>query len=277
MVELPGRESIPVLGQGTWRMGEANDRRRREISALREGIELAMTVIDTAEMYADGGAEEIVGAAIRGYRDDVFVISKFYPHNATPKRMLAACERSLRRLRTDRIDVYLLHWRGDVPLRETLEGFDLLLRAEKIRYAGVSNFDVSDMEELFALDGGKRIVANEVMYNLERRGIEADLLPWCRRRKRALIAYSPIEEGLLAGRTHVGLSAIAERHDSTPVQIALAWAIHERGVIAIPKSASVAHVRENRGAADIRLTKRDLDELDASFAPPDSPMPLATR
>ncbi|MBU6424538.1 MAG: aldo/keto reductase [Chloroflexi bacterium] len=274
---LPGGEAVPVLGQGTWRMGERADRRRGEVAALREGIELGMTVIDTAEMYADGGAEEVVGAAIAGRRDDVFVISKAYPHNATAKKMVAACERSLRRLGTDRIDLYLLHWRGDVPLRETLEGFDVLLRAEKIRYAGVSNFDMSDMEELFALEGGKRLVANEVMYNLERRGIEADLVAWCRRRKRAVIAYSPIEEGLLAGKTHEGLREVAERHDATPVQIALAWTIREPGVVAIPKAASVVHVRENRGAADIRLTQRDLDDLDAHFAPPDAPIPLATR
>ncbi len=276
-VRLPGGDEIPALGQGTWRMGESADSRRREVAALRTGIELGMTVIDTAEMYADGGAEEVVGSAIDGRRDEVFVIDKFYPHNATAKKMVTACERSLRRLRTDRVDLYLLHWRGDVPLRETLEGFDVLLKAQKIRYAGVSNFDVSDMEELFALADGKRIVANEVMYNLERRGIEVDLLPWCRRRKRAVIAYSPIEEGLLAGRTHVGLSAVAQRHDATPAQIALAWTIREPGVVAIPKAASATHVRENWGALGITLTKRDLDELDSSFGPPNEKIPLETR
>jgi diketogulonate reductase-like aldo/keto reductase len=274
---LPGGEKVPVLGQGTWRMGEDQGKRRREVAALRLGIELGMTVIDTAEMYADGGAEEVVSAAIKGRRDDVFVVTKFYPENATPKGMIAACERSLRRLRTDRIDLYLLHWRGEVPLRQTLDGFDLLLRAEKIRYGGVSNFDVSDLEELFALREGKRIVTDQVLYNLVRRGIEVDLLPWCRRRKRPVMAYSPIEEGLLAGRTHVALSAVAKRHRATPAQIALAWVIREPGVIAIPKTSTRAHVRENRGAAGIRLTKRDLDELDGSFTAPEEPVPLETR
>jgi diketogulonate reductase-like aldo/keto reductase len=274
---LPGGEKVPVLGLGTWRMGEDASKRRTEVAALRTGIELGMTVVDTAEMYADGGAEEVVGAAIGGRRDEVFVVTKFYPHNATPKKMVAACERSLKRLGTDRIDLYLLHWRGDVALRETLVGFDLLLRAEKIRYAGVSNFDRSDMDELFKLEHGKRIVTDQVLYNLVRRGVETDLLPWMRRRRRPLIAYSPIEEGLLAADTHVALRAVAERHDATPAQVALAWVIREPGVIAIPKAGTPAHVREDRGAADVRLTKRDLDELDASFVAPSEKVPLETR
>ena len=274
---LPGGETVPVLGQGTWRMGEHSDRRRAEVAALRLGIELGMTLIDTAEMYGDGGAERVVGAAIEDRRDDVFIVTKFYPHNATPKKMIAACETSLRRLGTDRIDLYLLHWRGDVPLRETLEGFDLLLRAEKIRYAGVSNFDVSDMEELFALEGGTRVVTDEVLYNLVRRGIETELLPWHRRRKRPVIAYSPIEEGLLAGRGHFRINEIGERHGATPAQVALAWTIREPGVIAIPKASSRAHLRDNRAAAELQLTKRDLDELDESFSAPVGPVPLETR
>lgn len=274
---LSGGERIPVLGLGTWRMGEDRSKRRSEVAALRTGIELGMTLIDTAEMYADGGAEEVVGAAIKGQRDDVFVVSKFYPRNATPKRMIAACERSLKRLGTDRLDLYLLHWRGDAPLSQTLEGFDLLLRAEKIRYAGVSNFDISDMEELFALDRGSVIVANEVLYNLVRRGIEVDLLPWCRRRRRPVIAYSPIEEGLLAADTHVRLRAVARRHDATAAQIALAWVLRRPGVIAIPKAGTPAHVREDRRAADIRLSARDLEELDSSFVPATEAIPLETR
>lgn len=274
---LPGGESVPLLGMGTWRMGEDREKRRGEIAALRTGIELGMTLIDTAEMYASGGAEEVVGEAIKGRRDEVFVVSKFYPHNATTDRMANACERSLKRLGMDRIDLYLVHWRGDVPLRETLDGFQALIREEKIRYAGVSNFDVSDMAELFRLKDGSAVVTDQVMYNLERRGPEVDLLPWLRKRHRPLMAYSPLEEGLLSHREHPALKEVADRHDATSAQVALAWAIRDGDVIAIPKTSRVARVRENRGAADIRLTKRDLDTLDGSFAGPDEPIPLETR
>ena len=275
--KLPSGEALPVLGQGTWRMGENARARKTEVAALRLGIDLGMTLIDTAEMYADGGAERIVGEAISGRRDDVFVVTKFYPQNATRGRMAAACERSLTRLATDRIDLYLLHWRGDVPLKETLVGFDALLRSQKIRYAGVSNFDVEGLAELARLkEGLQRIVTNEVLYNLERRGIEWDLIPRMRRRHRPIIAYSPVEEGLLA-HPHPVLTAVAKRHDATPAQIALAWVIREDGIIAIPKAARAAHVRENRGAADLRLSKRDLEELDESFPQPEGKKPLETR
>jgi diketogulonate reductase-like aldo/keto reductase len=275
---IPGGEKLPLLGQGTWRMGEKPDRRRGEIAALRCGIEMGMTLIDTAEMYADGGAERVVGDAIEDQRDDVFVVTKFYPQNATREKMRAACERSLRRLRTDRIDLYLLHWRGDVPLRETIDGFRALIDEGKIRYAGVSNFDVSDMDELARLkDGMDTIATNEVLCNLERRGIEFDLLPWMRKRHRPVIAYSPIEEGLLTGRGHAVLTEVADRHGATVAQVALAWVIRDGDVIAIPKSSKVAHVKENAGAMDVRLTARDLEDLDGSFAPPDERTPLATR
>src|SRR5256714_3227683 len=201
--KLPGGETVPVLGQGTWRMGEDNSKRAREVAALRTGIELGMTLIDTAEMYANGGAERVVGEATAGRRDQASVVTKFYPQNATREGMAAACDRSLRRLDTEQIDLYLLHWRGDVPLKETLAGFEDLLEAKKIRYAGVSNFDVDDLTELGRLKGGlERIVTNEVLYNLERRGIEWDLLPWMRKRHRPLVAYSPVEEGLLAHPHH---------------------------------------------------------------------------
>jgi diketogulonate reductase-like aldo/keto reductase len=274
---LPGGERLPVLGQGTWRMGEDPRTRKTEVAALRVGIELGMTLIDTAEMYASGGAEKVVGEAIRDRRDDVFVVTKFHPQNATRQRMVAACERSLRRLGTDRIDLYLLHWRGAVPLRETLDGFNELLSAAKVRYAGVSNFDIADMEELGRLKGGlERIVTNEVLYNLERRGIEWDVVGWFRKRHRPLIAYSPVEEGILT-HPHPVLKAVAERHDATPAQVALAWVIRDDGLVAIPKAARPAHVRENRGAADIRLTKRDLEELDASFPEPIGKKPLEAR
>jgi diketogulonate reductase-like aldo/keto reductase len=271
---LPGGETVPVLGQGTWRMGDDKANRETEVAALRTGIELGMTLIDTAEMYANGGAEKVVGEAIAGLRDQVFIVTKFYPQNATRRRMAAACDRSLRRLGIEQIDLYLLHWRGDVPLKETLAGFDDLLEAKKIRFAGVSNFDVDDMEELARLKGGlERIVTNEVLYNLKRRGAEWDLLPWMRKRHRPIIAYSPVDEGVLA-EGHPVLKRVAERHDATPAQIALAWTIREDGVIAIPKAAEQKHVRENRRAADIKLTTRDLEELDAAFPPPDRKKPL---
>ena len=274
---LPGGETIPVLGQGTWRMGEDKSKRQSEVAALRTGIELGMNLIDTAEMYADGGAGRVVGEAIAGRRDQVFVVTKFYPQNATRDRMAAACDRSLRRLNVEQIDLYLLHWRGDVPLKETLAGFEDLLEAKKIRHAGVSNFDVDDMEELAQIKGGlERIVTNQVLYNLERRGIEWDLLPWMRRRHRPIMAYSPVEEGLLT-HAHPVLKAVAERHDATPAQVALAWVIRADGVIAIPKAADSKHVRENRGAADIKLTKQDLDELDESFPAPKGRKPLESR
>jgi diketogulonate reductase-like aldo/keto reductase len=275
--KLLGGETVPVLGQGTWRMGEDKKKRASEVAALRAGIDLGMTLIDTAEMYANGGAERVVGEAIAGRRDQVFVVTKFYPQNATRDGMAAACDRSLRRLDVAQIDLYLLHWRGDVPLKETLAGFEDLLEAKKIRYAGVSNFDVDDMTELSRLKGGlERVATNEVLYNLERRGVEWDLMPWMRKRHRPIVAYSPVEEGLLA-HPHPVLKRVAERHDATPVQIALAWVIRDGGVIAIPKAADPKHVRENRGAADIKLTKRDLEELDESFPPPGGKKPLETR
>lgn len=259
-------------------MGEESAKRRSEVAALRVGIELGMTLIDTAEMYADGGAERVVSEAIAGRRDEVFVVTKFLPENATRERMAAACDRSLKRLGTDRIDLYLYHWRGDVPLKETLAGFDDLLDAHKIRFAGVSNFDVDDLDEVARQKNGlERIVTDEVLYNLERRGVEWDLIPWCRKRRRPIIAYSPLEEGLLSHRAHPVLAAVAERHDATPAQVALAWVIREPGIIAIPKAARVSHVRENHGAADIRLTKRDLGELDESFPIPTDKKPLEVR
>jgi diketogulonate reductase-like aldo/keto reductase len=258
-------------------MGEDASKRKNEVAALRAGIELGMTLIDTAEMYASGGAERVVGEAIAGRRDQVFVVTKFYPQNATPERMAAACDRSLRRLDVEQIDLYLLHWPSDVPLKETLAGFGALLDAKKIRYAGVSNFDTDGMKELARLKGGlERIVTDQVLYNLERRGSEWDLLPWMRQRHRPIMAYSPIEEGLLT-HPHPVLKRIAERHEATPAQIALAWVLREDGVIAIPKAADPKHVRENRGAADIKLTKRDLEELDESFPPPTGEKPLETR
>jgi diketogulonate reductase-like aldo/keto reductase len=244
-----------------------------EIAALRLGVELGMSLIDTAEMYADGGAEELVGEAIEGRRDDVFLVSKVLPHYATLRGTIEACDRSLMRLGVDEIDLYLLHWRGAVPLEETLEAFDLLVGAGKIRNWGVSNFDVADMEELIDLPGGSDVSINQVLYNLQNRGIEFDLLPWCERRGVPIMAYSPIEQGQLM--THRVLRSVAARHQATPAQAALAWVLRRDGVCAIPRANKPAHVRQNRAALDIRLSAADLAELDRAFPAPARKQPLA--
>ena len=275
MAKLPSGEPVPTLGQGTWNMGEDRRRRRAEIAALNLGLDLGMRLIDTAEMYADGGAEKIVGAAIAGRRDEVFLVSKVLPEHATRRGTIAACERSLKRLDTDRIDLYLLHWREqEVELAEVLEAFTALVRAGNIRHWGVSNFDVEDMQELLRLPGGKAVTADQVMYNLNRRGIEHDLLPWCRRRRIPVMAYSPLDEGRLV--RSLDLKRIAQQLGATPSQVALAWLLRQNNVIAIPKSASEAHVRENFAALDLRLGKQDLAALDRAFARPKRKLPLAT-
>lgn len=271
-LRLPSGDEVPVLGLGTWGMGEARRRRGDEVKALRLGLDLGMTLIDTAEMYGEGGAEEVVGEAIAGRRDEVFLVSKVYPHNATRQGTVAACERSLKRLGTDRLDLYLLHWRGAVPLAETLAGFAALKHAGKIRHYGVSNFDVADMEELWSLPGGADAAANQVLYNLTRRGIEWALMPWCRERRVPIMAYSPIEQGRLL--TKRALKTIAARRGATPAQIALAWLLQRDGVMAIPKAGDPAHLRENRAALDISLSPEALAELDRAFPPPNGPKPL---
>jgi diketogulonate reductase-like aldo/keto reductase len=253
-------------------MAESKRRRAEEVAALRTGLDLGLTLIDTAEMYADGGAEELVAEAIEGRRDQVFIVTKVLPSHASRRGTVAACERSLRRLQTDRIDLYLLHWREDTPLEETLEGFKTLVRAGKIRYWGVSNFDVADMEELVKLQGGAAVATDQVLYNLSRRGIEHELLPWCRQRRIPIMAYSPFEEGPLVRRR--ALQAIARRHVASPAQAALAWVFRQDAVIAIPKAGSPEHVRENRAALDLRLSNTDLAELDRDFPPPSGRTPL---
>lgn len=271
---LPTGETVPALGIGTWNMGEAQQQRADEIAALQMAVDLGMTVVDTAEMYSDGAAEELVGEALADRRDEIFLVSKVLPQHATIRSTIAACEASLRRLKTDRLDLYLLHWRGSVPLGETLEAFDTLARKGKIRHWGVSNFDADDMEELVALEnvGGARVATNQVLYNLTRRGIEHDLLPWCRTRRIPVMAYSPLEQGRLAGRK--ALRTIALRLGATPAQVALAWVLRQPGVMAIPKSGHVERVRENRGALDLHLAADDLAELDAGFPPPARKIPL---
>jgi diketogulonate reductase-like aldo/keto reductase len=253
-------------------MGENRAKRRDELAALRLGLDLGMTLIDTAEMYGEGSAEKLVGEVIVGRRADVFVVSKVHPHNATHKGVAAACERSLRRLRTDYLDLYLLHWRGNVPLAETVQGFQQLQTVGKIRAYGVSNFDTSDLEEVAALPGGDAVAANQVLYNIVRRGVEWDLLPWCRRRKLPVMAYSPVEQGRLLDRTE--LEVVAARHGATPAQVALAWLLRQEGLFVIPKAGQLDHVRENRGALDLRLTDADLRALDRAFPPPTDPVPL---
>ncbi|CAI2931716.1 aldo/keto reductase [Aminobacter niigataensis] len=269
---LPSGEAVPVLGQGTWMMGEDRGRAADEVAALRLGLDLGVTLIDTAEMYGNGGAEKVVGEAIAGRRDEVFLVSKVLPSNASRNGVVRACEASLKRMRTDRIDLYLLHWRGGVPLAETIAVFEELRHSGKIRHWGVSNFDADDMEEMERLPAGKNAQANQVLYNLGRRGIEFDLAPWCRDHGVPIMAYSPVEQGALAD--DAGLQAIAARHDATAAQLALAWIMARPGVIAIPKATRLEHVRQNAAARDIRLTPQDLAELDTLFPPPARKRPL---
>jgi diketogulonate reductase-like aldo/keto reductase len=278
MVELPDGELVPVLGQGTWRMGESSRSRADEIAALRLGIDLGMTLIDTAEMYGEGGAEKVVADAIEGQRDRVFVVTKAYPHKASRTRLPRACERSLKRLRIEVIDLYLLHWREkNPPLAETVETFEKLRAHGKIRCWGVSNFDVADMKELFATKDGLHCAANQVLYNLNNREIEFGLLPFHQQstinHQQVIMAYSPVGHGrgLLENAT---LKKIGKRHNASPAEIALAWVLRKSGVIAIAKASNKAHVRENARSIEIQLTKEDLIDLDKAFPPPRSQQPL---
>ncbi len=270
--KFPSGEEVPVLGQGTWGLGERPENRQNEIDALRFGIDIGMNLIDTAEMYGDGAAEELIGKAIEERREQTFIVDKVLPHNATRKGTVGACEKSLRRLKTDRIDLYLLHWHGAVPLAETLAGFDDLLRAGKIRYWGVSNFDVPEMKQVARLSDGAAVASNQVLYNLTRRGIEYDLMPWCEQHEIPIMAYSPLEQGRLMGDPEI--RRIADEHSATPAQIALAWVLRKENLIAVPKASTPEHVKQNRVALDIHLTPDQLTALDRVFPPPDHKMPL---
>ena len=272
VVELPSGETVPALGQGTWGWAEDPSRREDEIAALRLGLDLGLTLVDTAEMYADGAAEELVGEAISGRRDQVFLVDKVLPSNATKRGTIEACERSLRRLGTDWIDLYLLHWRGPTPLQETLEAFDDLAADGKIHQWGVSNFDVPDMQELASVSGGENVQTNQVLYNLTRRGPEYDLLPYCREHGIPVMAYAPIEQGRMLGDS--SLQEIADSHEATPAQVALAWLLRQEELIAIPRAGTQEHVRDNRAALDLELTQEDLAGLDRAFSPPTSKQPL---
>jgi diketogulonate reductase-like aldo/keto reductase len=265
-VTLPDGESVPAFGLGTWHMGEDRRRAADEEAAVKLGIELGMTLIDTAEMYGSGVAEEIVARAAAGLRDRLFVVSKVLPYNASQKGVVEACERSLKRLKTDHIDLYLLHWRGSVPLAETLAGFARLKLDGKIRHHGVSNFNTEDMKEWVGLTGGEGVAANQILYNLARRGPDWELIPWCRERHIAIMAYSPIEQGRML--RHKALGEVAARHGATAAQVALAWLLRQDGMIVIPKATRPEHVRDNRGALDLRFDADDLAALDRAFPPP---------
>jgi diketogulonate reductase-like aldo/keto reductase len=276
---LPGGEPVCALGLGTWRMGEDRAAHGAELAALRLALDIGYRVFDTAEMYPEGGAEVLLGEALAGplrgtlQRDQLFIVSKVYPHHGTARGVVAACERSLRRLGLEQIDLYLLHWRGSVPLQETVQGFQALQQRGLIRRWGVSNFDLADMHELMAAPGGSDCSANQVWYSLTRRGVEFDLLPWQRQRHMPLMAYSPIDQGALA--KHAPLATLAARRGVTPAQLALAWVLAQPGVMAIPKSAQALHLQQNWQAAALRLDSGEQAELDRLFAPPRRRQPLA--
>lgn len=265
--KLHSGESVPSLGLGTWQLGDSRERHAQEVAALQAGIDLGLTLIDTAEMYGDGASEQLVAEAIEGRRDSVFLVTKVLPANATSKQSIhAACERSLRRLRVDAIDLYLLHWRQGERLATVVEAFGDLVAAGKIRYWGVSNFDTEDMRELAGIHGGSHVATNQVLYNVYRRGIEFDLLPAARAARMPVMAYTPIEQGRV--REDATLRAVAERHGATPAQIALAWTLREDGVISIPRSGDPHHVRDNARALEIELDAADLADIDRAFPPP---------
>src|SRR5690348_39255 len=266
-VRLPDGTEVPALGLGTWHMGESSRAAKDEAAAIKLGIELGMTLIDTAEMYGNGGAEEVIAEAIAGQRDKLFIVSKVYPHNASRTGVPAACERSLKRLRTDHIDLYLLHWRGSHPLPETVAAFEKLRAEGKIRYWGVATFDTRDMQGLVRLNDAATCAANQVLYHVGSRGIEFDLLAWCRQHHMPVMAYSPVGQGGSLLRSKA-LAAVAKRHDATPAQIAIAWTLRHDNVISIPKAAHLRHVRENATAGAIVLSEADLKEIDSAHPPP---------
>lgn len=271
-LQLPSGQTIPVLGMGTWCMGETPKNRQTEVAALRHGLDRGLSLIDTAEMYGEGGAEEVIAEAIHDRRSEVFLVSKVYPHNASKRGTIAACERSLNRLKTDYLDLYLLHWRGSIPLTETLEALQTLQQAGKIRSYGVSNFDVADMQEATHLPGGDAIATNQILYNLMRRGIEVNLLPWCRQHKIPVMAYSPIEQGRLLN--HKTLQTIANDRGVTTAQVAIAWLLHQEDVVVIPKSSRIEHVNQNYAALDLQLSPTELSTLNTAFPSPTKAMPL---
>ncbi len=272
-ITLPSGETVPALGQGTWNIGDSAATRAEEITALRLGFDLGLTLIDTAEMYGEGRSEQLIAEALAGRRDGAFIVSKVYPHNASHQGAIAACERSLKRLKTDRIDLYLLHWRGSVPFAETIAAFEVLQQAGKIRHFGVSNLDLADMQEWCDTPGGNACATNQLLYNLTRRGVEFDLLPWLRARRVPVMAYSPFEQARLLRDKK--LIAFAQAHGITPAQAALAWLLSHEDVMVIPKTGHRGRVKENAAARDVILNPTQLTELDRLFTPPRGPVPLA--
>jgi diketogulonate reductase-like aldo/keto reductase len=272
IIQLPSGEQIPALGQGTWEMGESPRARNEEIRALQTGVDLGLTLIDTAEMYGEGESEKLIGEALSARREELFIVSKVYPHNGSKAGVTAACERSLKRLQTDRIDLYLLHWRGGEDLGGVIAGFEALKAAGKIRHWGVSNFDTDDMIELFALESGNLCATNQILYNVARRGAEFELLPWLRSRNIPATAYSPVDHARLPRQSV--LDDIAKTRGVSPMQIALAWVLQQPQVVAIPKASTVAHVTENAAAKGIELSTEERGRIDAQFKPPKSKRPL---
>ena len=271
-VTLKSGDKVPVLGLGTWRMGERKAERAAEVAAIKLGLDLGIRLVDTAEMYGEGGAEEMLSEALAGRRDDIFLVSKVYPHNASRKGAVAACERSLTRLKTDRLDLYLLHWRGSVPLDETVDAFETLKKDGKIRQWGVSNLDAGDMDELAGVAGGKNCASNQVLYHLDSRGIEWALLPQCQKQEIMVMAYSPLGQGPLL--REAALKKVADKHGVDPAAAALAWVLRHPGVITIPKAVKAEHVRANLQALEVKLDEEDLRALDAAFPPPKRSAPL---
>ena len=272
---LPSGTPVSRLGQGAWRIGEDRRKRAEELLALNVGLDLGLNLIDTAEMYGNGLSEELIAGVITGRREQVYLVSKVLPENASRRGTIAACERSLKRLQTDYLDLYLLHWRGSVPLQETLEAFTALRERGSIRHFGVSNFDVADLEEAATLPGGQDVATNQVLYNLEQRGIDWDLLPWCRERALPLMAYSPLGSDSHRLRRHPVLKAMAARRGATPARVALAWLLRQPDVVVIPKASSEAHMRDNHAALELELKAEELAELDRTFPPPKRAAPLA--
>ncbi len=271
-ITFPTGQTVPALGIGTWKMGEDPRRRASELEALHRAIDLGMTLIDTAEMYGEGASEELIGEAIRGRCEEVFLVSKVYPHNAGRRGAVEACERSLRRLGVEALDLYLLHWRGSIPLAETLEAFAKLVASGKIRAFGVSNFDTDDLQEAWGIPAGHHIATNQILYNLTRRSVEHALLPWCRDHRIPVMAYSPVEQGRLMRNRK--LEEIARRREATPAQVAIAWLLAQPEIMVIPKAGDPRHVEENRLAADLQLTLEDLQDLDRAFPRPRERKPL---
>jgi diketogulonate reductase-like aldo/keto reductase len=271
-ITLKSGDTVPVLGLGTWRMGERKGDRPAEVAAVKLGLDLGIRLVDTAEMYGEGGAEEMLSEALAGRRDEIFLVSKVYPHNASRKGTIAACERSLKRLKTDRLDLYLLHWRGSVPLAETVDAFEALKKDGKIRQWGVSNFDAGDMDELGGVRNGGNCASDQVLYHLGSRGVEWRLLPQCLKEKVMVMAYSPLGQGPILRKPALG--KLAEKHGVDPAAIALAWVLRQPGVIAIPKAVKPDHVRANMKALEVKLDAEDLKALDAAFPPPTRAVPL---